>query len=128
YDVSDITNAIIEMSRNESLRKDLSQHALERSRRFVWEDVAKRLLELIEQHSPQDSSHFDFATSLDIAAYRTLTTVCEITPPLIDITRQDLLAFNYSKIISWAIESGLENPDYKDYLIPFKDWLISHEE
>lgn len=127
YDVSDISNAIIKMSRDESLRASLSKNALERSKKFVWEDVAASLLKLIEKNTSFTTEHFDFNESLDIAAYRTLTTLCEITPALNAIARQDLLEFNYSKIISWAIESGLENPDYKDYLIPFKDWLISHE-
>lgn len=126
YDVSDITNKIIEMSNNESLRIALSQTALERSRKFVWEDVAKALFKLIQQ-TTSNSNHFDFKYNLDLAAYRTLTTVCEITPGLKEITQQDLLAFDYSKIISWAIESGLENPDVGDFLIPFKEWLIAHE-
>ena len=127
YDVSDIANAIIKMSRDESLRVSLSNNALERSKKFTWENVADSLLKLIKQNTSFTAEHFDFEESLDIAAYRTLTTRCEITPALNAIARQDLLEFNYSKIISWAIESGLENPDYRDYLIPFKEWLISHE-
>lgn len=127
YDVSDIANKIIEMSNNESLRIALSQNALERSKKFVWEDVAKTLFKLIQQNALPNSNHFDFKYNLDLAAYRTLTTVCEITPGLKEITQQDLLEFDYSKIISWALESGLENPYIKDFLIPFKEWLIAHE-
>jgi len=127
YNTSDIANKIIEMATNDKLRMTLSQNALERSKEFDWGEVANRLLKLMEQNRDHNSNNFDFDEGLDLAAYRTLATVCQITPGLRETTQQDLLEFNYSRIISWAIESGLENPEVKDFLFPFKDWLVSHD-
>ncbi|MGI0010510.1 MAG: glycosyltransferase, partial [Nitrosopumilaceae archaeon] len=126
YDVADITNKMIEMSTNESLRKELSKNAYKRSKMFSWRNVADNLLKLIEKHAVCNSDKFDFAESLDIAAYRTLTTVCQMTPQLYSVAVRDLLDFNYSRIISWSLDVGLDDPNIKDFLIPFKDWLVSH--
>ena len=127
YDISDITSKIIEMSTNESLRDTLSKKALDESKRYDWSSVAEKLLYLIEQNVVYKSDHFDFDENYDIASYRTLTTVCEIKPELRSISIENLLEFNYSNIISWSNEIGLEDNEIKDFLIPFKDWLASHD-
>lgn len=127
YDVSDIASKIVEMSTNESLRKTLAKRALERSKLYDWSYVAKRLLDLVEKNVRYESDHFNFEESYEISAYRTLTTVCEIKPELRAITIQDLLEFDYSKIISWARKVGLEDPTVRDFLMPFKEWLESHD-
>ena len=35
------------------------------------------------------------------------------------------LNFDYQKIIQWSIEYGLVMPQTKEFLLPFKDWLLS---
>ena len=127
YNVSDIANKMIEMSTNKTLQETLSVNALERSKSFSWKHTAEKLLQAMEQTTKENSSDFEFSDNIDLAAYRTLATVCEILPEL-HMIRRDLLGANYSPIISWAIEHGLENPNVKDFLIPFKDWLVSHSD
>jgi len=128
YNVTDITNKIIEISRDKKLQKILSEKAYERSKKFLWKDAANKLLSLIEENTNYDSHNFSFINNQDLAAYRTIVTVCEILPSLGNVARQDLLEFNYSRIISWALEVGFKDPDVGDFLIPFKDWLVSHAE
>ena len=127
YSVSDIANKMIEISTNKTLQETLSVNALERSKSFSWEYTAEKLLQSIEQTTKQNPSDFKFFETMDLSAYRTLATVCEILPEL-HMIRRDLLGANYSPIISWALEHGLENPAIKDFLIPFKDWLVSHSD
>lgn len=125
YDISDITNKIIEISKNKKLRETLSDNAQIRSQEFSWQNMANNLLKLIEKISDESSS-FNFDEDINRAAYRTMTTICEIIPELANTARQDLLECNYSRIIPWSLESGLENPFSREFLIPFKDWLKSH--
>ena len=75
------------------------------------------------QENTENELDNDFDTDYDLAAYRTLTTVCQIHPYLIDQSRQNLLESDYSKIINWAFTVGLEDEDVKDYLIPLTKWL-----
>lgn len=124
YDTQDIRDKIVEMSTNDSLRAELSKKAIERSKQFNWDDTASKLLDLIRGKT---KSSKDFAQSYDIAAYRTLTTVCQMTPKLYDIAVKDLLEFDYTRIISWAAEEGLQDPNVKDFLAPFQEWILAHE-
>lgn len=126
YDVSDLTNKIMEISKNESLRLTLSENAIKESKRFSWEKTSSELFKLIQEYSKYESEGFDYQESLDKAAYRTLATICIITPGLREMSSQDLIEFKYSRIIEWALTVGLEKPDVKDFLTPFKEWLISH--
>lgn len=127
YNVSEMTSKMIEISTNMTLRETLSVSALERSKGFSWEHTAKKLLQSIEQTTKQTPRDFKFFEDVDVAAYRTIATVCEILPEL-HMVRKDLLGANYSPIISWALEHGLEHPAVKDFLLPFKEWLISHSD
>jgi glycosyltransferase involved in cell wall biosynthesis len=127
YNVSEIADKMNEISTNKTLQETLSVSALERSKSFSWEHTAKKLLQSMEQTTKQTSRDFRFFEDVDVAAYRTIATVCEILPEL-HMIRRDLLGANYSPIISWALEHGLEHPEVKDFLIPFKDWLISHSD
>jgi hypothetical protein len=65
---------------------------------------------------------------IDLAGYRTLVTVCEIKPSLGRLVTQDLLEFNYSRLINWSLEVGLKDSQVKDFLIPFKNWLVEKSE
>ena len=125
YDVSDMTAKITEISSNDALREKISKQALELSKKYSWRNAAEKLLELIEQNA-KTLQGFDFEKSYEISAYRTLTTICQMNPQLYNLSVQDLLEFDYSRIIDWAVESGLENPNFGDYLAPFKEWLLSH--
>lgn len=124
YNVSDITDKIIEMSKNNHLKEMLAKKAIKRSDEFSWKHTSKVLLQLIQNTT--NSTNFDFDKSFEISAYRTLTTVCEIIPELRATAVQDLLEFDYSRIIRWAVEVGLKNPYVSDFLIPFKDWLVKY--
>lgn len=126
YNTDDIANKIIEISKNDTLREELAQKALKKSMDYSWDKTAQMLLSLIQDCAENDSNSFNFEENLDLAAYRTLTTVCEITPDLMKVARGDLNEANYSRIIHWALEVGLENPNARDFLMPFKEWLNAH--
>lgn len=124
YDVTDIANKMIEIATNKELQETLSVNALERSKSFSWKHTAQMLLEKMIEKTKQHSANFNFEEKIDVAAHRTIVTVAEMLPELHRI-RRDILEADYSSMISWALEYGLEHPDVKDFLIPFKDWLIS---
>lgn len=124
YDVTDIANKMIEIATNKELQETLSVNALERSKSFSWKHTAEMLLEKMTEHTKQRSANFNFEEKIDVAARRTIVTVAEMLPELHKI-RRDILEADYSSMISWALEYGLEHPDVKDFLIPFKDWLVS---
>ena len=122
YDTEEITKKILEMERDEGLQIHLSKKALERSKLFSWKDSAEKIFKLYETMNPGQNND-NFEENLDIAGYRTLVTLCETNPGLRSVAIQDILEFDYSRIINWALEVGLKDPDVKDYLIPFEDWL-----
>lgn len=124
YDVTEITNKIQELSKNSKLRETLAKKALERSQNFSWRKTAEGLLELYESVNKGNDSNFN--DDYDLAAYRTLTTITEISP-LIHTAVPDLLEFDYTRIIDWSLGVGIENKDMKDFLIPFKNWLRIHK-
>ena len=76
----------------------------------------------------KDTINLDnFEKNYEIAAYRTLTTVCEIFPDKKQFLIESLLQFNYTKMIDWALEYGLEYTKTKDFLKPFEGWLNEHQ-
>jgi len=127
YDVSDITNKILEMGKNENMRIDLSKKAIERSQKFSWKDSAEKLFRLYEEIW-EEKNNENFDENLDLAGYRTLVTICELSPQLRTLAIRDILEFDYSRIIRWALEVGLYDPDIKHFLIPFEDWLKTKSE
>ena len=70
----------------------------------------------------------EIKSNYDIAAYRTLVTACELTPDFYFTVVQDLLKFDYSKIIKWALEYGIYDDKVSSFLIPFEKWLIQHDQ
>ncbi len=126
YNVSDITKAIMELAENESLRNTLSREAFEHSREFDWSVVAREFLKLVKEKSPRESEYFDFEESYDIAAFRTMVTICEVNKDLYDISQMDILKFDYRRIIAWCLEIGLEKPGIMEFLLPFKQWFEEH--
>ena len=126
-DTSDICEKILSFTHNKKLQEDLSQHALNRSKDFSWALTAEKMLGLFRKYTEKELDT-DFENDYDSAAYRTLTTVCQIHPDLKVSAIQDLLEFDYSRIIKWALEVGLEDSQVQDYLIPLKSWLEKNSE
>ncbi len=127
YNTSDICEKILSFTHNKKLQEDLSQKALERSQDFSWTLTAEKMLSLYRKYTEKELDT-DFENDYDSAAYRTLTTVCQIHPDLKMSASQDLLEFDYSRIIKWALEVGLEDLEVQDYLIPLKSWLKKNSE
>ena len=126
-DTSDICEKILSFTHNKKLQEDLSQQALKRSKDFSWTLTAEKMLGLFRKYTEKELDT-DFENDYDSAAYRTLTTVCQIHPDLKVSATQDLLEFDYSRIIKWALEVGLEDSLVQDYLIPLKSWLEKNSE
>ena len=127
YNTSDICEKILSFSHDKKLQDDLSERALKRSQDFSWSLTAEKMLSLFKNNIETDLDT-DFENDYDSAAYRTLTTVCQIHPDLKMSASQDLLEFDYSRIIKWALEVGLEDLEVQDYLIPLKSWLKENVE
>lgn len=122
YDIEDIAEKIINLGKDSKLQKELSEEGIKQAQKFEWSDAAQNLLELI-QKNVNIQTKFDFKESFEISAYRTMTTIAEINEKLYRKTSQDLLEGNYDRIIEWCKNVGLHDDKYKNYLIPFEDWL-----
>jgi len=127
YNTSDICEKILSFTHNKKLQEDLAQKALERSQDFSWTLTAEKMLSLFRKYTEKELDT-EFENDYDSAAYRTLTTICQIHPDLKMSASQDLLEFDYSRIIKWALEVGLEDLEVQDYLIPLKSWLKKNSE
>lgn len=124
HNIDDIATKMIEINKNNLLRH-LSEKAFLLSKKYSWENHATQILSLYSKfvHS---TPNFNFSDSYDLAVYRTLTTVIELfAKEKNDVLSQSLLNFDYQKIITWSIEYGLSMPQCQDFLLPFKDWLLS---
>jgi glycosyltransferase involved in cell wall biosynthesis len=124
HSIDDIATKMIQINQNGVL-KILSEQATLISKNYSWERHAKEILSLYSK-STKINKNWNFSESYDVAVYRTLTTLVELfATDKKDILTQSLLNFDYPKIISWAIEYGLLLPQCKDFLSPFKDWLMA---
>jgi hypothetical protein len=112
---------MLQVTTDDALLNKLSQNSLKRAKMFSWEKNAKQILELYENIDSKPMVNFE--KNYEIAAYRTLTTVCEIFPDKKQFLIESLLRFNYTKMIDWALEYGLEDPKTKDFLKPFEGWF-----
>jgi len=128
HDTLEIKDALIDMSNNPEQRDNLSKKAYERSKLYSWKKTASQIYELYKKLCEESTINLNTNEDLDLAGYRTLVTVCELKPDLKQMVTQDLLEFDYSRIINWSLEVGLSDPDVKDFLIPFKNWLITKSE
>ena len=124
HSIDDIAMKMIQINQN-NLLDSLSKKAILLSKKYSWERHATEIFSLYSK-TIKTNQNWNFNENYEIAAYRTLTTLVELfATDKKDILIQSLLNFDYSKIISWAVESGLLIPQCKDFLYPFKDWLIS---
>jgi glycosyltransferase involved in cell wall biosynthesis len=121
YDTSQIATKMIQIGNDRVLLNKLSQNALVRSKVFSWETNAKKILKLYENIESKPIKIFD--DNYDLAAFRTLTTICELFPDSKQFLIESLLQFDYKKMIDWALEYGLKNPQTRDFLKPFEYWL-----
>ena len=123
HSIDDIAMKMIEINQGDML-KILSEKAVLLSKNYSWERHASEVL-FLYSNSTETNQNWNFNENYDIAAYRTLTTLVELfATDKKNILIQSLLNFNYSKIISWAVEYGLFIPQCKDFLLPFKNWLM----
>jgi len=124
YNIHDITAMMVEINKNNIL-KTKSARAYELSHKYSWEKHAIQILALYSKFT-STSKNWNFYDSFELAAYRTLTTVVGLfAEEKKDILSQSMLNFDYQKIIQWSIEYGLVMPQTKEFLLPFKDWLLS---
>ena len=123
HSIDDIAMKMIEINQD-SMLKILSERALLLSKNYSWERHASEILSLYS-NSTETNPNWNFNENYDVAAYRTLTTLVELfATDKKNILIQSLLNFDYSKIISWALEYGIFIPHCKDFILPFKDWLM----
>ena len=121
YNVSEISNAMLTLAKNPTKLKELSQKSLNRSKFFSWKKFAQQIFELYKIDSTKKMNDFDI--HYDLAGYRTLVTVCDTFPDKEHSLLLSLLKFDYTKLLAWAVEYGLNNSKTKDFLIPFEDWI-----
>jgi len=121
YSETEISDAILSLANNSKLLEELSEKSLKRSYDFSWEKNAQQIFELYEIDSSKPMKNFD--EFYDLAAYRTLVTVCDFFPDKKQNLILSLLKFDYADLIKWANDFGLDNPITKDFLLPFEEWL-----
>ena len=127
YNVTEISDAMIKLGKDEKLRSELSQKALVRSKDFSWKTNAASLLQLYEKSVPKTTS-WDFKKNFEVSARRTLATVCELYPHKSQRMLESLLTFDYSKMVDWALKDGLSDDKTKDFLLPLETWLRNKSE
>jgi glycosyltransferase involved in cell wall biosynthesis len=125
YDVSDIANAMISIINEPKLLEELSEKSLKRSNDFSWKKNAQQIFKLYDIDPKKPMENFDYF--YDLAAYRTLVSVCDFFPDKKQNMILSLLRFDYTDILNWAINSGLDDPMTKDFLLPFEDWIYNHQ-
>ena len=121
YSETEISNAMLSLANNSKLLEELSEKSLKRSYDFSWEKNAQQIFKLYEIDSSKPMKNFD--EFYDLAAYRTLVTVCDFFPDKKQNLILSLLKFDYNDMIKWANDFGLDNPMTKDFLLPFEEWL-----
>jgi glycosyltransferase involved in cell wall biosynthesis len=127
YNVTEISDAMIKLGKDEKLRSELSQKALVRSKDFSWKINATSLLQLYEKSVPKTTS-WNFQKNFEVSARRTLATVCELYPHKNQRLLESLLTFDYSKMADWALKDGLSDEKTKDFLLPLESWLRNKSE
>ncbi len=123
YSETEISDAILSLANNSKLLEELSEKSLKRSYDFSWKKNAQQIFELYEIDSGKPMKNFD--KFYELAAYRTLVTVCDFFPDKKQNLVLSLLKFDYNDMIKWANDFGLDNPMTKDFLLPFEEWLNS---
>ena len=124
YIVADITAMMVKINKNNIL-KIKSARAYELSQKYSWEKHTTQILALYSKFT-SPSKDWNFYYNFELAAYRTLATIVALfAEEKKDILSQSMLNFDYKKIIEWSTEYGLVMPQTREFLLPFKDWLLS---
>ena len=122
--VTEISQAMLKLDNEPIFLEELSKKSLKQSEKFSWKKNAEQIFELYGINPNKPMENFDYF--YDLAAYRTLVTVCDFFPDEKQNMILSLLRFDYDDLINWAINSGLDNPMTKDFLLPFEEWLKNH--
>ena len=120
-DVSEISDSMVNIVKDPKLLKQLSEKSLKRSEFFSWKKYAKQVFELYDIDCAKKMVDFD--TQYELAAYRTLVTVCDTFPDKEHPLLFSLLKLDYTKLLEWAADYGLHDSKTKDFLIPFENWI-----
>ena len=120
-DVSEISDSMLNIVKDPKLLKQLSEKSLKRSEYFSWKKYAKQVFELYDIDYAKKMVDFD--TQYELAAYRTLVTVCDTFPDKEHPLLFSLLKLDYTKLLEWASDYGLHDSKTKDFLIPFESWI-----
>ena len=121
HDVSEISDSMLNIVKDPKLLKQLSEKSLKRSEYFSWKKYAKQVFELYDIDYTKKMADFD--TQYELAAYRTLVTVCDTFPDKEHPLLFSLLKLDYTKLLEWAADYGLHDLKTKDFLIPFESWI-----
>jgi glycosyltransferase involved in cell wall biosynthesis len=121
HDVSQISDSMLNIVKDPKLLKQLSEKSLKRSEYFSWKKYAKQVFELYDIDYTKKMADFD--TQYELAAYRTLVTVCDTFPDTEHPLLFSLLKLDYTKLLEWAADYGLHDSKTKDFLIPFESWI-----
>lgn len=122
YDTKDIADKMLLLAKDESLRAELSARSIARAEEFSWRKNAESILELYQKNTGSKKPD-NFEENYDLAALRTLTTICEMFPTLDQHLVDSLLKFDYKKMIRWALQDGIYEEHTRDFLLPFKKWF-----
>ena len=124
YNIDDIAAMMVKINKNNIL-KTKSARAYELSQKYSWEKHTTQILALYSKFT-SPSKDWNFYYNFELAAYRTLATIVALfAEEKKDILSQSMLNFDYKKIIEWSTEYGLVMPQTREFLLPFKDWLLS---
>jgi len=121
YDVSELSNSMLNLAKDPKLLKELSEKSLKRSEFFSWKKYAKQVFELYG--IDYTKKMVDFDTQYELSAYRTLVTVCDTFPDKEHPLLFSLMKLDYMKLLEWAADYGLHDSKTKDFLIPFENWI-----
>jgi len=94
-DVSEISDSMLNIVKDPKLLKQLSEKSLKRSEYFSWKKYAKQVFELYDIDCAKKMVDFD--TQYELAAYRTLVTVCDTFPDKEHPLLFSLLKLDYTK-------------------------------
>jgi len=117
--VDDISNSMLKLT-DEKLLSDLSAKSLSRSKDFSWQKNAEDIFKLYEINPSKPINNFE--KQYELAAYRTLVSVCDMFPDPKQNLINSILCFDYLDLLDWAKNHGLKNSFTKDFLLPFADW------
>jgi glycosyltransferase involved in cell wall biosynthesis len=121
----DICEKILDITKNENLRLDLGKNGLKRSNDFSWKNTATQLLKLCKSCSiPND---YDFNDHYDKSAKRTLVTICLSNADLKKKFLHSIIQLNFSDMIEWALNFGLNDPQTSDFLKPLEKWMQENQ-